>query len=108
MSPLRTDWNNIDTVLLDMDGTLLDLHFDNFFWLHHLPKRYSEQHGIDATVARLDLQQRMASRQGTLDWYCTGITLVLHSGTVLYWYCTGTALVLYWYCTGFVLILRWY
>lgn len=71
MNPLRTDWENIDTVLLDMDGTLLDLHFDNFFWLHHLPKRYSEQHGIDATTARLDLKQQMASRQGTLDWYCT-------------------------------------
>src|SRR5690606_507131 len=25
-------WNQIDTVLLDMDGTLLDLHFDNHFW----------------------------------------------------------------------------
>ncbi len=31
------DWSNIDTVLLDMDGTLLDLHFDNYFWLTHLP-----------------------------------------------------------------------
>ena len=26
------DWDSIDTVLLDMDGTLLDLHFDNYFW----------------------------------------------------------------------------
>src|SRR5688572_6670841 len=33
------DWNAVDTVLLDMDGTLLDLHFDNYFWLTHLPKR---------------------------------------------------------------------
>ena len=24
-------WDEIDTVLLDMDGTLLDLHFDNHF-----------------------------------------------------------------------------
>ncbi len=71
MNPLTTDWHNIDTVLLDMDGTLLDLHFDNFFWLHHLPKRYSEKHGLDPVEARFDLQQRMASRQGTLDWYCT-------------------------------------
>ncbi|HBT55971.1 MAG TPA: haloacid dehalogenase, partial [Pseudomonas sp.] len=31
------NWNAIDTVLLDMDGTLLDLHFDNHFWLEHMP-----------------------------------------------------------------------
>lgn len=71
MSPIIPDWNNIDTVLLDMDGTLLDLHFDSFFWLHHLPRRYSEQHGVDVDEARLDIRQRMASIQGTLDWYCT-------------------------------------
>ena len=32
------DWQEIDTVLLDMDGTLLDLHYDNYFWLTHIPK----------------------------------------------------------------------
>ena len=37
---------DIDTVLLDMDGTLLDLHYDNHFWLEHLPQRYAELHGI--------------------------------------------------------------
>ena len=36
-------WEEVDTVLLDMDGTLLDLHFDTRFWLHHLPRRYAEQ-----------------------------------------------------------------
>ena len=35
------NWNDIDTVLLDMDGTLLDRHFDDHFWLEHVPKRYS-------------------------------------------------------------------
>ncbi|MEC7663678.1 MAG: haloacid dehalogenase, partial [Pseudomonadota bacterium] len=27
---MALDWQNIDTVLLDVDGTLLDLHYDNF------------------------------------------------------------------------------
>ncbi len=29
------DWDSIDTVLVDMDGTLLDLNFDNVFWREH-------------------------------------------------------------------------
>ena len=40
------DWENIETVLLDMDGTLLDLHFDNHFWLQHVPVCYAEKHGL--------------------------------------------------------------
>lgn len=39
------NWNAIDTVLLDMDGTLLDLHFDNHFWLEHMPACYARHHG---------------------------------------------------------------
>ena len=38
------NWKNIDTVLLDMDGTLLDLHFDNHFWQTFVPLRYAQQH----------------------------------------------------------------
>jgi putative hydrolase of the HAD superfamily len=33
-------WDRIDVVLLDLDGTLLDLNYDNVFWLQHVPKRY--------------------------------------------------------------------
>ena len=64
------DWQNIDTVLLDMDGTLLDLHFDTFFWLEHLPLRYAEIHKMDATEAREWLHERIMQQQGTLNWYC--------------------------------------
>ena len=46
------DWNNISTVLLDMDGTLLDLHFDNYFWQHHVPVRYAEKHKLELDDAR--------------------------------------------------------
>jgi FMN phosphatase YigB (HAD superfamily) len=31
------DWQEIKTVFLDLDGTLLDLHFDNHFWLEYVP-----------------------------------------------------------------------
>ena len=34
-------WQDVDTVLLDMDGTLLDLAFDNYF----LAKSWCLKHG---------------------------------------------------------------
>ncbi len=64
------DWSAIDTVLLDMDGTLLDLHFDNYFWLTHLPERFAEHHGIQPDEATRQLHQRFNEKRGTLDWYC--------------------------------------
>jgi len=67
----RQDWHKIDTVLLDMDGTLLDLHFDSFFWLQHLPRRYSQLHGLPEDIAKADLHQQLIAKRGTLDWYCT-------------------------------------
>lgn len=64
-------WNAIDTVLLDMDGTLLDLHFDNHFWLQHLPQRYAEHHGISRALAEAELLPLFRQHAGTLNWYCT-------------------------------------
>lgn len=64
------DWNAIDTVLLDMDGTLLDLHFDNYFWLQHLPKRYAEIHQLDLETATDNLYRHIRAHEGTLQWYC--------------------------------------
>ncbi len=63
-------WNLIDTVLLDMDGTLLDLHFDNHFWLEHVPRRYAEAHGLPLEQARRELADRYRACEGTLAWYC--------------------------------------
>ena len=64
------DWNQIDTVLLDMDGTLLDLHFDNHFWLEYVPNQFAQAQGISLEQAKQDLYARYESRLGTLDWYC--------------------------------------
>ncbi|MDH4134452.1 MAG: GMP/IMP nucleotidase [Gammaproteobacteria bacterium] len=65
-----TDWNRIDTVLLDMDGTLLDLHYDNHFWLEHVPHRYAERYELSLADARAALAVRYKNVEGTLDWYC--------------------------------------
>ncbi len=65
------DWNTIDTVLLDMDGTLLDLHFDNQFWQHFLPARYAEHHQIEPQEAIDELYRRFDSKRDTIEWYCT-------------------------------------
>jgi 5'-nucleotidase len=66
----RPDWSSIDIVLLDMDGTLLDLRFDNHFWLEAVPERYAQLHQISVDRAREVLNPRFAAKQGTLDWYC--------------------------------------
>ena len=63
-------WNSIDTILLDMDGTLLDLHFDNYFWLVHLPKRYAQEHGTSESDALTFISNHVEKYRGTLNWYC--------------------------------------
>ena len=64
------DWIQIDTVLLDMDGTLLDLHFDNHFWREHVPLRYGEKYGLDMEDAKEAIFPRFQKAEGTMDWYC--------------------------------------
>jgi putative hydrolase of the HAD superfamily len=64
------DWNRIETVLLDMDGTLLDLAFDNRFWRELVPQRLAEARGTDLESAWKLLVPLFEATHGTLDWYC--------------------------------------
>lgn len=64
------DWDRIDTVILDMDGTVLDLHFDNVFWMQHLPAAYADHHGLPREQGLQELLSRFAAAQGSLQWYC--------------------------------------
>lgn len=64
------DWRNINSIFLDMDGTLLDLDFDNHFWLELVPARYAEHHGISPDAAEARLLPRFKATEGRLEWYC--------------------------------------
>jgi HAD superfamily hydrolase (TIGR01509 family) len=64
------NWNDIDTVLLDMDGTLLDLRFDNQFWLEHVPSAIADLQKISLAQAKQKMATQYNAVKGTLDWYC--------------------------------------
>lgn len=65
------DWKHIDTVLLDMDGTLLDLNFDNYFWLEYLPQRYAQEFNMALDDVREVMHKKYKAVEGTLEWYST-------------------------------------
>ena len=64
------NWQKITTVMLDMDGTLLDLHYDNHFWLTHLPRRFSQIHGLSLDQSKRQLYTHINALEGALNWYC--------------------------------------
>ena len=58
----------IKYVLLDMDGTLLDKYFDDYFWEHLVPETYAEKHGITFGRAKEELMKKYKHHEGTLNW----------------------------------------
>ena len=66
----KPDWAHIDTVLLDLDGTLLDLAFDNHFWLEIVPAAYAAARSTSIEAARTEIAPLFRAREGTLPWYC--------------------------------------
>ncbi len=56
--------------MLDMDGTLLDLAYDNYMWLEHIPAEYARQNSIGEAQARDVLMAKFRSMEGKLEWYC--------------------------------------
>ncbi len=59
---------DIKFILLDMDGTLLDKYFDDFFWEHLVPEKYSEKHNMTFGRAKEELMKKYKIHEGTLNW----------------------------------------
>ena len=67
---MQFDWTHIDTVLLDMDGTLLDLNFDTTFWLDYMPSIWASRNAYSIEEAKPMLMDMLNQHTGTLNWYC--------------------------------------
>jgi HAD superfamily hydrolase (TIGR01509 family) len=69
--PFNIDWRSIDDVLLDMDGTLLDLHYDATFWLNNVHSIVANLTGEPEHVIQERFHRELKRHEGTLAWYCT-------------------------------------
>jgi len=58
----------IPFVLLDMDGTLLDKYFDDYFWEHLVPEKYAEKNNLSFGRAKEELLTKYRHHEGTLNW----------------------------------------
>lgn len=65
------NFSEANTVLLDMDGTLLDLHYDSYFWNEYLPIRFAQIHSKTPAESAHFVHQLLEKHHGTLNWYCT-------------------------------------
>jgi 5'-nucleotidase len=65
----KPDWSGIDTVLLDLDGTLLDQAYDNHIWRDLVPQRFAIAQGLELPAAYAEISRLFAERSHTLDWY---------------------------------------
>jgi GMP/IMP 5'-nucleotidase len=66
--PSHFDWSGIDTVLLDMDGTLLDKYFDDYFWEEYVPKVFAKENNLSPEEAQKALLERYQRVENTLQW----------------------------------------
>jgi putative hydrolase of the HAD superfamily len=59
---------DVKFVLLDMDGTLLDKYFDDYFWEHLVPEKYAEKRNITFGGAKEELMKKYKVHEGSLNW----------------------------------------
>ena len=52
MNRKKLNWQAIDTVILDLDGTLIDLYFDHHFWKNVVPQAYAQKFNLSLEQSR--------------------------------------------------------
>ncbi|MFH0837118.1 MAG: HAD family hydrolase [Candidatus Aenigmatarchaeota archaeon] len=62
------NWNKIENILLDMDGTLIDSYHEDHFWEFLIPQEYAKIHNIPIERAISKLKAKYAPTKGTLLW----------------------------------------
>ncbi|MDP9500157.1 GMP/IMP nucleotidase [Bisgaard Taxon 45] len=70
MCMMEMNWQQIDTVILDLDGTLIDLYFDHHFWKNVVPQAYAEKFDMPLEACVQALKQRYDDIEHSKDWYC--------------------------------------
>ena len=61
-------WESVEFVLLDLDGTLLDKYFDDYFWEEHIPKEYAALNRILIKDAKAKIYAEYKAQEGKLAW----------------------------------------
>lgn len=62
--------NENTTLMMDMDGTILDLAYDSHIWLKSIPNIYAEKMNISIDDANSILQKKVLKMKNSLKWYC--------------------------------------
>ncbi|MCS7202966.1 MAG: HAD-IA family hydrolase [Thermodesulfovibrio sp.] len=65
---MTISFSEIRTVLLDMDGTILDKYYDDFFWEIYVPQKYAQKENISFDEAQKRLFAMYKAEEGTLNW----------------------------------------
>ena len=66
----KTALRECQTLMLDMDGTVLDLAYDNYMWMHHVPEQFAAKNGLEPSAAREQLYAKFDAMRGQIEWYC--------------------------------------
>lgn len=62
--------NQCETLMLDMDGTILDLSYDSHIWLKIIPEKLAEKRDIPISAAVSLMNEHVIRMKNTLEWYC--------------------------------------